>query len=196
MKHLEPKEAYEFLQANPEAVFIDVRSEMEHMFVGHPRGSILIPWVDGPDWEIDPHFVAHVRKAASVNRPVVLICRSGRRSADAGLALEELPRNYASETALRYRFADDGAGELGLVAPVSEPFCGKCSRIRLTADGKIRTCLFSRVDHDLRGLLRAGAPDSEIAAEVERIVAMKEDGHHINDSDFAPPSRTMVFIGG
>ena len=64
MKHLDPKEAYEFLQANPEAVFIDVRSEMEHMFVGHPRGSILIPWVDGPDWEIDPHFVAHVRKAA------------------------------------------------------------------------------------------------------------------------------------
>lgn len=89
MKNLEPKEAYEFLKANPEAVFIDVRSEMEHMFVGHPRGSILIPWVDGPDWEIDPQFVAHVRKAASVNRPVVLICRSGRRSADAGEALEK-----------------------------------------------------------------------------------------------------------
>ncbi len=89
MKHLEPKAAYEFLQANPEAVFIDVRSEMEHMFVGHPRGSILIPWVDGPDWEIDPHFVAKVRKAASVNRPIVLICRSGRRSADAGEALEK-----------------------------------------------------------------------------------------------------------
>jgi rhodanese-related sulfurtransferase len=89
MKHIEPKEAYEFLKANPEAVFIDVRSEMEHMFVGHPRGSILIPWVDGPDWEIDPQFVAHARKAASVNRPVVLICRSGRRSADAGEALEK-----------------------------------------------------------------------------------------------------------
>jgi rhodanese-related sulfurtransferase len=88
MQHLEPKQAFEFLQANPEAVFIDVRSEMEHMFVGHPRGSILIPWVDGPDWEIDPQFVAKVRKAASVNRPIVLICRSGRRSADAGMALE------------------------------------------------------------------------------------------------------------
>lgn len=88
MQHLLPKEAFEFMKANPEAVFIDVRSEMEHMFVGHPRGSILIPWVDGPDWEIDPHFVAKVRKAASVNRPVVLICRSGRRSADAGEALE------------------------------------------------------------------------------------------------------------
>jgi rhodanese-related sulfurtransferase len=62
---------------------------MEYMFVGHPRGSIHIPWVDGPDWEINPMFVAHVRKASSVNRPVVLICRSGRRSADAGLALED-----------------------------------------------------------------------------------------------------------
>ncbi len=114
----------------------------------------------------------------------------------AGLPLAELPRQYDSETALRYRFADGAPGEIGLVAPVSEPFCGKCSRIRLTADGKIRTCLFSRVDHDLRGLVRAGAPDGEIAGEVERIVAMKEDGHHINDPDFAPPSRTMVFIGG
>jgi rhodanese-related sulfurtransferase len=88
MQHLNPKEAHEFLAANPEAVFIDVRSEMEYMFVGHPRGSIHIPWVDGPDWEVNPMFVALVRKASSVNRPVLLICRSGHRSADAGLALE------------------------------------------------------------------------------------------------------------
>jgi rhodanese-related sulfurtransferase len=89
MQHLNPKEAYEFLQSNPEAVFIDVRSEIEHMFVGHPDGSMLVPWVDSPDWEINPDFVAHVKKAASVNRPVVLICRSGRRSIDAGLELEK-----------------------------------------------------------------------------------------------------------
>ena len=89
MQHLTPKQAFEFLKDNPEAVFVDVRSEMEHMFVGHPKGSILIPWVDGPEWDINPHFVAHVKKAASVNRPVVLICRSGRRSLDAGLALEK-----------------------------------------------------------------------------------------------------------
>lgn len=89
MQHLTPKEAFDFLQANPEAVFIDVRSEMEYMFVGHPHGSILIPWVDGPDWEINSLFASHVRKASSVNRPVVLICRSGRRSAEAGLALEK-----------------------------------------------------------------------------------------------------------
>ncbi len=88
MKHLTPKEAYDFLKSTPEAVFIDVRSEIEHMFVGHPEGSMLVPWIDGPDWEINPDFVAHVKKAASVNRPVVLICRSGKRSIDAGKALE------------------------------------------------------------------------------------------------------------
>ena len=67
MQQLTPQQAYDFLQANPEAVFIDVRSEMEYMFVGHPANSILIPWVDGPDWEIDPNFVSHVKKAASLN---------------------------------------------------------------------------------------------------------------------------------
>jgi len=89
MQHLTPKQAYEFLKSNPEAVFIDVRSEIEHLFVGHPDNSMLIPWVDGPDWEINPDFVAHVKKAASSNRPVVLICRSGKRSIDAGNALEK-----------------------------------------------------------------------------------------------------------
>jgi cyclic pyranopterin phosphate synthase len=113
----------------------------------------------------------------------------------AGLPLVPLPRNYASETAQRYRFAD-GQGEVGLVAPVSEPFCGKCSRIRLTADGKIRTCLFSQADHDLRGLLRGGATDADVAAEVEAIIQWKEEGHHINEPDYHPPNRTMVFIGG
>ena len=113
----------------------------------------------------------------------------------AGLPLIPLPRNYSSETALRYGFAD-GTGEIGLVAPVSEPFCGKCSRIRLTADGKIRTCLFSQADHDLRGLLRGGASDADIAAEVEAIIQWKEEGHHINEPDYRPPNRTMVFIGG
>lgn len=88
MKHLTPKQAYDFLQSTPEAVFIDVRSDIEHMFVGHPQNAMLIPWIDGPDWEINPDFASQVKKAASVNRPVVLICRSGKRSVDAGLALE------------------------------------------------------------------------------------------------------------
>ncbi|HEY4742388.1 MAG: GTP 3',8-cyclase MoaA [Candidatus Acidiferrales bacterium] len=100
-----------------------------------------------------------------------------------------------SETARKYRFAD-GRGEIGLVAPVSQPFCGHCSRIRLTADGKLRTCLFSKDDHDLKYLLRGGASDDEIAGEIRGIVAEKEEGHRINEPDFRPPSRTMVYIGG
>ncbi len=89
MQHLLPKAAQELLVSQPEAVFIDVRSEMEYMFVGHPEGSVLIPWIDGPDWEVNPNFVAHVKKMASTDRPVILICRSGKRSIDAGLALEK-----------------------------------------------------------------------------------------------------------
>lgn len=89
MKHLTPKEAYQFLHDQPLALLIDVRSEMEFLFVGHPVGAIMVPWNDGPDWEINPHFVAHVKKAASVDRPIVLICRSGNRSKDAGAALEQ-----------------------------------------------------------------------------------------------------------
>jgi GTP 3',8-cyclase len=100
-----------------------------------------------------------------------------------------------SETARKYRFAD-GRGEIGLVAPVSQPFCGHCSRIRLTADGKLRTCLFSKEDHDLRYLLRGGATDGDISEEIRSIVMEKEKGHRINEPDFAPPSRTMVSIGG
>ncbi|MGC1107800.1 MAG: GTP 3',8-cyclase MoaA [Candidatus Acidiferrales bacterium] len=100
-----------------------------------------------------------------------------------------------SETARKYRFTD-GGGEIGLIAPVTQPFCGFCSRIRLTADGKLRTCLFSKEDHDLRGLLRGGADDSEVAADIRAIVMQKEAGHRINEPDFVPPSRTMVYIGG
>jgi cyclic pyranopterin phosphate synthase len=100
-----------------------------------------------------------------------------------------------SETARKYRFAD-GPGEIGLISPVSQPFCGFCSRIRLTADGKLRTCLFSKEDHDLKFLLRGGATDREIGDEIIAIVAQKEKGHRINEPGFVPPSRTMVFIGG
>lgn len=88
MQHLTPKEAYEFLQANPDAVFIDVRSEMEHLFVGHPDGSILIPWQDVPGWNVNPDFLARVKAAATSDRPVVLMCRSGKRSETAGQFLE------------------------------------------------------------------------------------------------------------
>ena len=100
-----------------------------------------------------------------------------------------------SETARKFRFAD-GRGEIGLISPVSQPFCGHCSRLRLTADGKLRTCLFSKEDHDLRFLLRGDATDREIGDEIHAIVAQKEKGHRINEPGFVPPSRTMVSIGG
>src|SRR5206468_9402241 len=98
--------------------------------------------------------------------------------------------------ARKYRFTDGAPGEIGLIAPVTQPFCGHCSRIRLTADGKLRTCLFSKEDHDLRALLREGASDDDLVAYISSIVMEKEEGHHINEPGFVPPSRTMVFIGG
>jgi cyclic pyranopterin phosphate synthase len=100
-----------------------------------------------------------------------------------------------SETARKYRFAD-GGGEIGLIAPVTQPFCGHCSRIRLTADGKLRTCLFSKEDHDLKSLLRSGMGDREIGDAIVAMVQTKEKSHRINEPDFVPPSRTMVYIGG
>jgi cyclic pyranopterin phosphate synthase len=101
-----------------------------------------------------------------------------------------------SETARKYRFADGAPGEIGLIASVTQPFCGFCSRIRVTADGKLRTCLFSKEDHDLRSLLREGASDDHLVAYIRSVVNEKEEGHRINEPGFVPPSRTMVFIGG
>jgi cyclic pyranopterin phosphate synthase len=106
-----------------------------------------------------------------------------------------LSPNAASETALRYTF-QDGAGEIGIIAPVSHPFCGHCSRVRLTSDGKLRTCLFSQSDHDLYGVLRRGGDDAELAKFIRHTVDRKEARHHIGEPDFLKPSRSMVHIGG
>src|SRR5271156_4623636 len=108
--------------------------------------------------------------------------------------LVEIP-HARSETARRYRF-DDGVGEIGIIAPVSHPFCGHCSRIRITSDGKIRTCLFSVWDHDLHAQMQRGASDAELAAFIRGVVQKKEERHHIGEPDFVPASRTMVHIGG
>jgi cyclic pyranopterin phosphate synthase len=109
--------------------------------------------------------------------------------------LVPLPPNALSETALRYTF-DDGMGEVGIIAPVSHPFCGHCSRVRLTSDGKVRTCLFSQSDHDLHGVLKRGGDDAALAAAIHRIVEHKEARHHIGEPEFLKPSRSMVHIGG
>jgi GTP 3',8-cyclase len=109
--------------------------------------------------------------------------------------LVELPPHAASETAKRFMF-DDGIGEIGIIAPVTRPFCGHCSRVRLTSDGKIRTCLFSQSDHDLYGEMVRGGTDAELAAYIRMIVMRKEARHHIGEAGFEKPSRNMVHIGG
>jgi GTP 3',8-cyclase len=108
--------------------------------------------------------------------------------------LEEIPAKPSS-TARRFRFAD-GAGEIGFVNPVSEPFCSSCDRIRLTADGQLRTCLFSRREWDLKAPLRGGASDDELAEVIRFAVRHKELKHKISDPGFVRASRSMSQIGG
>ena len=111
------------------------------------------------------------------------------------MPLVPLQPNVLSETARRYGFAD-GLGEIGIIAPVSRPFCGHCSRIRLTSDGKLRTCLFSQVDHDLYGRMHRGMPEADLRDYVRAVVDSKEERHHIGEAGFLKPSRSMVQIGG
>lgn len=102
---------------------------------------------------------------------------------------------HGAQPADRYRFSD-GIGEIGFISSVSSPFCTHCNRMRITSDGKLRTCLFSHTETDLRGLLRGGASDDEIALAIRNAVAEKEEGHRINQPDFVRPERTMSQIGG
>lgn len=110
------------------------------------------------------------------------------------MPLREIRRGD-SETARRYVF-EDGVGEIGIIAPVSHPFCGHCSRVRVTSDGKIRTCLFSVREHDLALRMAAGASDEELTDFIYHVVDQKEERHHIGEPGFVPASRTMVHIGG
>jgi cyclic pyranopterin phosphate synthase len=103
--------------------------------------------------------------------------------------------NNGSEPATVYRFAD-GRGSIGVIASVTEPFCEHCNRIRITADGQLRTCLFSLHEHNLKALLRSGATDGEIADFIIAAVWKKEAGHKINQPDFVRPARSMSAIGG
>jgi cyclic pyranopterin phosphate synthase len=108
--------------------------------------------------------------------------------------LESAPREPHA-TARVYRFAD-GQGSIGFINPVSEPFCGDCNRIRLTADGRLRTCLFSLNETDLRGPLREGASDADLEQIIRDAVWRKELKHHVNEPGFVQPTRTMSAIGG
>jgi len=129
-------------------------------------------------------------------REDVVSGREIRERIEERFELEPVEALRGSETSSRYRFADGAPGEIGIIAPVTEPFCGACSRIRLTADGQIRTCLFSTVEHSLRDVVRSGATRDEIVDFSEAVVLKKEPRHYINDPQFVTPSRSMSFIGG
>jgi cyclic pyranopterin phosphate synthase len=117
-----------------------------------------------------------------------------RAAIEAVYPLEPAPRE-PSATARVYRFAD-GNGSVGFINPVSEPFCGDCNRIRLTADGRLRTCLFSLNETDLRGPMRDGAADDELRTIIRDAVWRKELKHHVGEAGFIQPARTMSAIGG
>lgn len=116
--------------------------------------------------------------------------RLGRR-----FDLLQLPARNSAETSRNFGFKS-GQGSVGVITTVSNPFCGACSRIRLTADGKVRTCLFSVVEHDVRSLLRNGTEDAAIREFLLRTANLKEAGHRINEPGFVPPPRSMSYIGG
>jgi GTP 3',8-cyclase len=128
------------------------------------------------------------------SRDRVLPNEEVRAMIDAVYPLEAVGRERHG-TSRRWRFAD-GQGEIGFISPVTEPFCGDCNRIRLTAEGELRTCLFSMTETDLRGPLRSGATDADLEAIIRDAVWRKELKHHVNDPGFVQPERTMSRIGG
>src|SRR4029434_4994933 len=130
------------------------------------------------------------------SRQDVVSGREMRARIEERFPLTPIDVDRGSETSSRYRFTDGAPGEIGIIAPVTEPFCGACSRIRLTADGQIRTCLFSTVEHSLRDVVRAGATRGEIVEFIESVVLKKEPRHYINDPEFVAPSHSMSFIDG
>jgi cyclic pyranopterin phosphate synthase len=119
-----------------------------------------------------------------------------RRLIEAAIGpLEPADRDDPSQPAMDYQFSD-GSGQIGFINPITQPFCGDCNRLRLTAEGQVRNCLFSTVEWDARALLRGGASDAELAQLVRDCVAAKKPGHGIDSDDFVRPQRAMYQIGG
>lgn len=129
-------------------------------------------------------------------REMVVSAKEIRSKIEDHFQLKLRQKSRGMATSWNYKFADTDRGEIGIIAPVTEMFCGACSRIRLTADGQIRTCLFSTEEYNLRDVLRSGADREEIIEFIEQVVSKKEASHQINDTDFIQPARTMSFIGG
>ncbi len=135
--------------------------------------------------------------ARAWQRDLVVAGREILQRLQSRFQLEPAKTTSSSETAKRWRFmGDSGGGEIGIIAPVSEPFCGHCNRLRLTADGKIRTCLFSITEYDVRDRMRAGISDHDLSEYLTSVVWLKEDRHHIGEPEFVSPARSMSCIGG
>lgn len=187
MKSIEVAQASKLAPVKVNAVLVrGINDDEVETFAGYARESgVIMRFIEFMPLDADRHWSrSQVVPAAEIHRRI-----------HAQWPLVQIPHEQ-SETARKYRFADGAPGEIGLIAPVTQPFCGHCSRIRLTADGKLRTCLFSKDDHDLKSLLREGADDQDLITYIRSVVNEKEEGHRINEPGFVPPSRTMVFIGG
>ena len=149
----------------------------------------------GREQDIQPRFIEYMPLDAggTWDRAEVVPAAETVAAIDAVYPLEALPQGSAPAQRYRYR---DGRGEIGVIASVTQPFCGSCDRIRLTAEGQLRTCLFSTRDHDLRPLLRDGSDDDALAAAVSAAVGTKWAGHSIGRPSFVRPNRGMSQIGG
>jgi cyclic pyranopterin phosphate synthase len=147
--------------------------------------------------QVAVRFVEFMPLGASRHRPESLLVpgREIRRRLHRRFALWRITSHDPAETATRWRFAD-GAGEIGIIAPVTEPFCAHCNRLRLTAEGKLQTCLFSARQHDLTPQLREGASDDLLAERLKDVVQEKEASHQLGAPAFVPPLHAMSCIGG
>ena len=149
------------------------------------------------DWDVEVRFIEFmpIDEEEQWAREKVVTGSEILRTLKPEFDLVPIPRENASDTAQKFEISN-GSGRIGLILPVSEPFCGNCSRVRLTADGRVRPCLISLIEHDVRGRMRAGASDEEVRKFLISTILKKEKGHRIGEPDFVPPSRSMSYIGG
>jgi len=149
----------------------------------------------GRDRGVEPRFIEFMPLDADGAWSPELVVPSDEVLEVIGAEFPLEPVEHGPEPATRFRYRD-GGGQLGVIASVTKPFCESCDRVRITAEGQFRTCLFATDEHDLRATLRGGGSDAELAAQIARAVGAKWAGHHIGNVDFVRPRRSMSQIGG
>ena len=165
---------------------------------GHNEGEVADMAAFAREHDISMRFIEFMPldSGHEWSREMVVSGREIRAAIEERFPLMPMGVRRGAETASRFRFADTVSGEIAIIVPVIEPFCGACSRIRLTADGQIRTCLFSKTEHSLRDVMRSGASRTEIIDFIRDVVMQKERSHNIGAPTFIQPARTMSLIGG